>query len=202
MNPAHPSTFPGGGIVRALGRSLAVIALTWTALALGWTLLPVESATRRATREAFQPFRSLTGLEQHWDMFVSAPLHRSYEVTVEVSPPGAGFGSGGVRLGTGPVLPGLEEVPASFRYHSFFTRLDGKRHAAWLAPYAERLGRELARRHPDWRGGSFRIRKTGGRLQRLETIRDLGDIDYEETSFHGPFPIPAAETDRDSFGPP
>ena len=173
--------------MRRIGRVAAVLFLSWTALAMLWTMVPVESATRRATRGIFERYRVWTGLDQHWDMFATAPYHHRYEVTIEVEPPG----SAGTRVATGPVLPGLREKPAYFRYHTFFSRLDDPAYSAWLAPYADRVAAELARAHPEWRGGTFRIRKTAWRIQPLATIRDLGEISFEQATLHGPYPIPA-----------
>jgi hypothetical protein len=173
--------------LHAVGRVAAVLFLTWTALAILWTLVPMESATRRATRGLFERYRVLTGLDQHWDMFVSAPYHHRYEVVIEVRPPG----QVATRSTAGPVIPGLVEAPPYFRYHTFFSLLDEKRYAAWLDPYVERVAAELAREHPKWRGGTFRIRKTAWRIQALTTIRDLGEIAFEQATFHGPYPIPA-----------
>jgi hypothetical protein len=176
-----------GTVWRRVCRAMAVLVLSWTALAMLWTMVPPESATRRATRGLFERYRQLSGLDQHWDMFATAPYHHAYEVTIEVEPPG----SNGTRVTTGPVLPGLEGFPPYFRYHTFFSRLEEKTYASWLQPYAGRLAAELAREHPDWQGGTFRIRKAAERIQSLETIRDLGEIAFEQTTLHGPYPIPS-----------
>ncbi|MCB1086610.1 MAG: hypothetical protein KDM63_06165 [Verrucomicrobiae bacterium] len=172
--------------LRTLGRAVAVVALSAMAALIWFTMIPVESVTREALRPVFDPLRRMVGLEQHWDMFATAPYHHSYRVVVEVEPPG----SGGKVLTVGPVLPGLREVPAYFRYHTFFSRLEVPQYGPWLEPYAERVGQALAMRHLEWRGGQFRIRKTAGRIQSLETIRDLGEIAYDQATLHGPYSIP------------
>ena len=167
-------------------RGLAALAVTGLAGAMLWTLIPVESAIRRETQAWMDPVRRWTGLDQHWDMFITAPFHHRYAVSVEVEPPGPA----GETAKLGPVLPGFQEKPAYFRYHTFFSRLDDPQYAAWLEPYANRLGAALGTAHPEWRSGRFRIRKSAGRIQTLTTIRDLGEIAYEQTTLHGPYPIP------------
>ncbi len=169
------------------GRGIAVLFLTWTALAMAFTMIPVESVLRRKVAPLFERFRSITGLDQHWDMFASVPNHRAYVVTVEVEP---ASGGGWRTLETiGPVLPGLEPLPAYFRYHSFYNRLDQKRYAGGMEPYTRALAGEIVRAHPGLEGGRFRLRKSAQRIQALETIRDLGEVSYEQSTLNGPYPL-------------
>lgn len=166
-------------------RVLAVGGCLWVAASLGFTLIPVESVLRQRLGRVFDGWRAVTGLEQHWDMFGTVPHHRSYAVVVEIEPPGGG-GSWREVADLGPVLPGLREMPGHFRYHTFFTRLDDKVYADALEPYLLGLEAAILEAHPELRGGRFRVRKSAGRIHPLETIRDLGEPSYEQTTQHGP----------------
>lgn len=170
------------------GRAVAALFLTWVALSLAFTLVPQESVLRKKLAPVFDRWRSLTGAEQHWDMFATVPHHRGYEVTVEVQP--SGGGSWRVVPELGPILPGLEPMPAYFRYHTFFTRLDENAYDYSLDPYLARLGEAIVKAHPEWTGGKFRLRKAAQRIHQLETIRDLGEASYEQTILHGPVDLP------------
>lgn len=195
MNPAEaPKQARRDQGLGRFGRIFAVLFLTWTAAVIAWTIVPRESIVRRQSTWLFQPCRSITGLDQHWDMFGTVPHHHAYRVVVEVEPPG----TAGARVKTGPILPGLGDVPAYFRYHTFFVRMEDPTYAGWLTPYIERLGAELADSHPEWRGGTFRVRKTAVRIQPLDTIRDLGEVGYEQSTMHGPFPIPDRAAGREN----
>ena len=175
---------------RRIGRVVAVIFFTWTAVAITFTMIPTQSIIWRKFQPLVGRYRMLTGLDQHWDMFASVPNHRAYEVTVEVEPPSGG----GWRTlpGIGPVIPGLREVPGHFRYHTYFTRLDEKRYVPQVIPYTQRLADEILREHPELTGGKFRLRKTAHRIQALETIRDLGEPSFEQSTLNGPYPLTSA----------
>ena len=181
---------PGG--MRSIGRVATVLLLTWVATGLGFTMIPTESVLRQKLQPVFGPWRSLSGTEQHWDMFGTVPHHRSYAVTVEVQPPST---SGWITLDDlGPVFPDLKPVPGHFRYHTFFTRLDDKRYHYALDPYLAKLGNAIVAAHPEWKGGRFRLRKEAQRIHPLETIRDLDEPSYEQTVLHGPLDLPTTPT--------
>ena len=169
-------------------RGLAVVLLTWIAFGLAFTLIPPESILRKKLAPWLDPWRSLSGTEQHWDMFGTVPHHRSYAVTVEVQSPSSRSWQSLPDLGA--VLPGLRPMPSYFRYHTFFTRLDDASYGYARDPYLAKLGEAIVSSHPELRGGRFRLRKTAQRIHPLETIRDLGEPSYEQTTLHGPLDLP------------
>ncbi len=170
------------------GRGLAALFFTWMAIGLGFTMVPSESILRKKLAPVFDPWRSLTGTEQHWDMFGTVPHHRDYTVSVEGKAPSSSAWR--TLPDVGPVLPGLKPVPGHFRFHTFFTRLDDKRYDYARDPYLANLGKVIVAAHPELKGGQFRLRKTAQRIHPLETIRDLGEPSYEQTTLHGPLDLP------------
>lgn len=190
FDPALEKETSGG--VRSVGRAAAVLLVTWVAAGLVFTMIPTESVLRQKLQPVFGPWRSLSGTEQHWDMFGTVPHHRSYAVSVEVQAPST---SGWQTLeDLGPVFPDLKPLPRLFRYHTFFTRLDDKRYNYALDPYLAKLGNAIVAAHPELKGGRFRLRKEAQRIHPLETIRDLGEPSYEQTVLHGPLDLPTTPT--------
>ena len=175
------------GALRRLGRGLAVAFFTITALAIGVTLVPAGSVLRARLDPAFTSFQAVTGLDQHWNMFGTISYHRGYRVQVEIESPGGGWKP---VEEVGPILPGLEPLPGHFRYHTFFTRLDEKRYAAGVEPYAAALGEAILAAHPEWKGRRFRVRKVADRLNSLDVVRDLDQPSYEQSTIHGPYDLP------------
>lgn len=166
-------------------RGVATVFFLFLALAIGYTLVPTESVLRSAGKPLFWSFRMATGLDQHWNMFGTISYHRDYEVTVEIEDPVGRAWVG--REEIGPILPGLDPVPDHFRYHTLFTRFDEKRYSAGVDPFVRDLGQAILEAHPDWEGRQFRIRKVAGRLNSLDTVRDLEDPSYPQSTIHGPY---------------
>ena len=176
-----------GGPARQLGRGLAVVFFSFTALTIGVTLVPAGSVLRARLDPAFTSFQAVTGLDQHWNMFGTISYHRDYGVQVEIEAPGGGWKA---VDGVGPILPGLEPLPGHFRYHTFFTRLDEKRYAHGVDPYAVALGDAILVAHPEWKGRRFRVRKVAARLNSLDVVRDLDQPSYDQSTIHGPYDLP------------
>lgn len=172
--PQTPTKAPG-----AL-RIVAVLWLTFHAASMLHVLLP-DSRIKSLIRPVFNHYQALTGTEQHWDMFSSVSNHHAYDIGVEIRQPG------GAIERVGPVLPGLTEMPDYFRYHTFFTRIDGDRFAPYRNPYVEDIRGAIIDRGIT--GNTFEVRKAAVRIKFLESISSSGEIGFDDTALNGPYPL-------------
>jgi hypothetical protein len=144
------------------------------AVSLG-TLIPHESHLHAVLAPLFRPYLTLSGSDQIWNMFTSAPYYARYDVILVAED------REGNRHEYGPVLPGLRAFDTtSYREHKLFGTLGTRTYASALAAYFDSARREIETRHVAVR--SLRLRYKTQRLHNVADVRKMGHISFSDVS--------------------
>lgn len=158
-------------------RSALGLIFTYHALAITLTtLVPAKSHLHSVIDPAFRQYLTLTGSDQLWSMFHSAPYYASYDVALVVED------RTGIRREYGPVLPGLRPYDAEgLRDHKLFGALTLSSYRGVLRTYLEAARQEIRTRDGvDVR--SLRLRYKTERLQAAKTVRKTGQVSYSKVT--------------------
>jgi hypothetical protein len=166
-----------GRTIALIIRSLLAIAFSYHALAITLTtMIPAKSHLHSVIDPAFRRYLTLTGSDQLWSMFHSAPYYASYDVVLVAED------RTGVRREYGPVLPGLRPYDAEgLRDHKVFGALTLSSYRGVLRSYFEAARQEI-RARDGIEVRSLRLRYKTERLQSAKAVRKTGQISYSKAS--------------------
>jgi hypothetical protein len=161
---------------RTSWRCLLSLLFCYHALAVSLgTLIPHESHLHAVLDPLFRPYLTLSGSDQIWNMFTSAPYYARYDVVL------AAEDRAGIRHEYGPVLPGLRTFDTTnYREHKLFGTLGRRTYASALSAYFDGARHELETRHVAVR--SLRLRYKTQRLHKVADVRKTGEISFSDIS--------------------
>jgi hypothetical protein len=158
-------------------RGVLGLLFTYHALAVTLsTLIPVESHLHAALEPFFRGYLTVSGSEQIWNMFTSAPYYASYDVVLIAEDRTGG------RHEYGPVLPGLRAYDQNgYRDHKLFSNLATPGYASALRAYFETARRAIQTQHGT-AVRSLRLRFKTERLYYVKRVREAGHISFPEVT--------------------
>lgn len=175
-----------GEAVTARGKPRAVFILlfstTWLiALVAGWAI-PRFSGVESAGAKMMDRIRWSTGTWQRWDMFITIPGLRGYQMEL------IGETTSGERRTFGAIVPELEAFDGrrEVRYTYAFNRIFNERHE-FLDGYIDQTAEVLRRLDPEVERFSIHIISQPTRS--LEHSRKDGDFWTTVQQQLGPYPV-------------
>jgi hypothetical protein len=162
---------------RVVRQALFAALFTYHALAVTLTtLIPAESHLHTVIDSFFRRYLTLTGSDQIWAMFSSAPYYASYDVALIAED------DKGVRHEYGPVLPGLRPYDAAgSRDHKLFGAFTTSGYRSVLHTYFD-TARRAIRARDGIEVRSLRLRYKTQRLHYASAVRKTGRISYPDVT--------------------
>lgn len=168
---AEATTLPSPRHPKRWWRRVCVLFFTFHAFAIALVLFSSESRLFEIVDRPFEIYRALTGNNQQWNMFVSAPAGTSYTAVVRA------YHGGNVST-FDPVTPGLMPTAGHGTYRKvFFVML--LRNPEFLDPYLERVCGEIEER-TGTRPDAVELDVVAMRLYTLEEVRETRQLGFPD----------------------
>ena len=156
-------------------------ACTYHALACLVTSIPRDSRLYKRFIPPYQTYATLTGTDQYWNMFTSAPSIHKWDAHLEA------VDDQGQKHRFGPILPGLKDYdPTFFRYCTQFTRLAQVKNKAYRDAYLERARQEIET-STGIKVAKLQVNIEVRNLKSFADIRKSGELSTLNTQVIGPY---------------